>query len=124
MSESLPTVTITNPITGSVFGPSPVANITLKATATGDGASITNVTYYQVNILGTVTSSPFNFTNWNNVASGTYSLTAKATDSMGATSVSFPVQITVNVTNQSPQVYAGPNQTTNLTGATGRSCYG
>ena len=46
-------------------------------------------------MLGTDTTSPYSNT-WNNVAAGSYTLTAKATDNGGAITTSAPVNITVN----------------------------
>src|SRR5439155_14345936 len=45
--------------------------------------------------LGEDTAAPYSIP-WNNVTTGTYSLTAKATDNLGLTATSTPVNITVN----------------------------
>jgi hypothetical protein len=42
-----------------------------------------------------VTTSPYQLT-WNNVAAGSYTLTAKAYDTLGASTVSAPVHVTVS----------------------------
>ena len=111
--RDLPAVSINSPTNGSLFGPAP-ANVTISATALADGATITNVVFYQgTNILGADSSSPYSFT-WNNVAAGAYTLKAKATDSTGLSGVSSNVVITVDTTNQPPLVMAGPNQTIDL----------
>jgi predicted phage tail protein len=53
-------------------------------------------------LLGTDTTSPYNFT-WNSVAAGNYTLTARATDNSGAVTTSSAINITVNpLANQSP----------------------
>jgi chitinase len=53
------------------------------------------VQFYQgTTLLGSDTSSPYSFT-WANVPAGSYSLTARATDNGGATTISLPVAITV-----------------------------
>ena len=44
--------------------------------------------------IGTVNAAPYGVT-WNNVAAGSYALTAKATDSRGAATTSQAVSITV-----------------------------
>jgi RHS repeat-associated protein len=115
--RSLPAVTITSPTNGQIFSllsPMTSTNLSITATAVADGATITGVSFYQgTNVLGTDTSYPYGIT-WSNVAAGTNTLTAAATDSLGATGFSFPVQIIVNPTNLPPQVYAGPDQITNL----------
>jgi len=111
--RNIPTVSIINPTNGQLFIFSPT-NITIQATATADRSAISNVVFYAgTNILGSTNAgSPFTFL-WN-TNNGAYSLTARATDTNGAVGASHPVGITVNLDNQPPQVYAGPNQTTNL----------
>ncbi len=124
--RGVPAVTITNPTNSQTFSlvsPMTSTNISISATATPDGATITNVTFYSgTNKIGTKTSSPFSIT-WSNVAAGTYTLTAQATDSTGLSGSSFPVVITIEPTNLAPVVYAGPNQTvylsTNITQMSG-----
>src|SRR5882724_797382 len=57
---------------------------------------ITKVDFFRGTILiGTDTSSPYSF-NWTNVAAGTYSITARATDSSGATATSAARSIKVD----------------------------
>ncbi len=41
--------------------------------------------------------APYSF-NWSNVLTGTYSLTARATDNLGAVQISSPISVTVNLT--------------------------
>jgi RHS repeat-associated protein len=115
--RNLPAVTITSPTNNAVFGPAPT-NITITATATAYGATITNVGFYQsTNFLGSNSSAPYSIL-WNSVAAGTYTLTARAADSTGAIGTSWPVEITVEPVNQPPSVYAGPDQTNNLNNPT------
>lgn len=45
-------------------------------------------------LIATLTTPPFNYT-WGNVAAGAYTLTAKATDNLGATMTSTPIDIIV-----------------------------
>jgi len=52
--------------------------------------------------LGEKTFNPWSFA-WNNVPSGSYSLTAVATDNLGAKKTSSPVNVSVN-NNLSPSV--------------------
>ena len=48
-------------------------------------------------LIGTVNGAPpYNFI-WRGAAAGSYAITAKAYDNLGATSVSAPVNITVNL---------------------------
>jgi plastocyanin len=88
-----PSVSITNPVAGAKFlAP---ANITLKASASETGGSITNVQFFSgATSLGNVTTAPFNFTV-NNLGAGNYSFTAKAFDNLGVTTNSAAVNIFV-----------------------------
>src|SRR6476646_1841136 len=89
-----PTVSITSPANGATF--TAPANITINATASDSDGTVTKVDFYQgTTLLGTDTTSPYSFAR-NNVAAGTYSLTAKATDNGGAITTSSAVSITVN----------------------------
>ena len=89
-----PAVSIVNPINNTTFA-SP-ASITITANALDADGSISKVEFYNGNILlGTVSTSPYIFT-WNNVPSGTYFITAKATDNGSLTTTSALVGITVN----------------------------
>jgi len=76
------------------------ATITLTATAaaTTTGASITKIEFFQgATKIGQVSVSPYTFV-WQNVPGGTYSLTAKATDSNGLSATSQPA-VSVTVTS-------------------------
>lgn len=89
-----PTVSLTAPTNGQVF--SAPANITLTATASDSDGTITKVQFYQgATLLGEDLSAPYSYA-WNNVAAGNYSVTAKATDNLGAISTSAAASITVN----------------------------
>jgi len=92
--DPAPSVSITNPVNGQVFAVSPT-NITIQATASDNG-SVTNVEFFNgTTLLGNDTTSPYSLT-WNNVAAGTYTLTAKASDNLGGWRFSAPVTIIVN----------------------------
>lgn len=91
--NTLPTVSLTSPASNSGFF-SP-ASIALTANAV-DPEGIARVEFYQgTTLVGTATSSPYTFA-WIGVAAGTYSLTAKATDTFGAVATSTAVNIVVN----------------------------
>jgi len=97
-----PSVSITNPIDGTIFSTAP-ATIVIGASASDSGGSVTNVEFYQGGTkLGQDTSSPYSFT-WNNVAAGSYTLTAVAYDNGGLTTTSAVVNITVT-SNTPPTV--------------------
>ena len=92
-----PTVSISAPASGASY--TAPANIAITAAAGDTDGSIVKVDFYAgTQLLGSDSSSPFTFT-WNNVAAGTYSLTAVATDNAGAKTTS--PAITVNVTSAS-----------------------
>ncbi|MEI6078921.1 MAG: Ig-like domain-containing protein, partial [Verrucomicrobiota bacterium] len=88
-----PTVSLTSPASGTAFI-SP-ATVPLAATAAATGGTVTNVAFYNGStLLANVTSAPYTY-NWANVPAGSYTLTAQATDSNGATATSSAVSITV-----------------------------
>jgi hypothetical protein len=107
--NSLPSVSITAPTNGSAF--TAPASIAIGANAADSDGSVSKVDFYQgTTLIGTVTAAPFNF-NWTNVAGGSYSLTAKATDDRGAITTSSAVNVTVN--NPAPTVsITAPNSGT------------
>jgi hypothetical protein len=81
-----PSVVLTSPSNGATLG-APAALI-LKATATDSGATVSSVAFYSgTTYLGSATGSPYSFT-WNNVAAGSYNITAVALDNMGDSSTS------------------------------------
>jgi hypothetical protein len=94
-TNQTPDVTITQPVERTTFPAG--ANITLTAEAVAvTGRTIAKVEFFQGGtLLGADTNSPYSFT-WNSVAGGSYSLTAKVTDSAGATTNSVAVNIKVN----------------------------
>jgi hypothetical protein len=70
------------------------ASVTLNATAT-DANGITKVEFFQgTTSLGVATTAPYSVT-WANVPAGTYSVTAKATDTLGLSTTSSAINITV-----------------------------
>jgi len=90
-----PTVGITSPAEGATFAAG--SDITISANAGDSDGTVSKVEFFEgANKLGEDTSgSPFSFT-WNDVAPGSYTLSAKATDNDGATTTSDPVHITVS----------------------------
>src|SRR5205823_13904143 len=78
-ANSPPTVSITSPANGATL-PAP-ANITISANANDNDGTVSRVDFFQgVNLVGSDTTAPYSIV-WNNVSSGSYSLTARATDS-------------------------------------------
>jgi len=90
-ANPLPTVAVSSSTT-NVTGP---ANITLSAAA-ADADGISKVDFYNgTTLLGTDNSSPYSYA-WNNVAVGTYTVKALATDAKGGVTLSSEVIIKVN----------------------------
>ncbi len=89
-----PEVVITTPTNNSFFAEN--SNINIAATATDKDGSVGKVEFFKgTDKLGESLVAPFTF-EWKNVPKGDYSLTAKATDDTGMTTVSLPVSVFVN----------------------------
>ncbi len=100
-ANALPTVNLTGPANNSTF--TAPASLTLTATAADADGTVTKVEFFNgTTKLGEDTSSPYSF-NWNNVAAGTYSLTARATDNRNAITNSAVVTLNVRA-NTLPSV--------------------
>ena len=99
-----PAVALTSPTAGASY--TAPATIPMAASASAsDGATITKVEFYSGTTLAcTATTAPY-ACNWAGVAAGNYSITAKAYDSQGATSVSAPAGVSVAST---PSVTVNP----------------
>jgi chitodextrinase len=113
-----PVVNITSPAGGASF--SAPAAVTITASASDADGSISKVEFYNGSTkLGESTSSPYTYT-WTNVAAGSYSLIAKATDNGGAVTTSATIAIVVTGTGggncngiaawQAASVYTGGMQ--------------
>jgi sulfur relay (sulfurtransferase) complex TusBCD TusD component (DsrE family) len=91
---STPTVALTSPANGSAY--TAPATISLAASVTANGHTITKVQFYNgATLLGEDTSTPYSFT-WISVSVGSYSLTARAVYDAGSTVNSTPVSVTVS----------------------------
>ena len=90
--NSPPSVSITNPVNNAVF--SAPANIKIEATASDTDGSISSVEFFNGATSLGVTTGPFSVT-MSNVAVGAYTLTAKATDNLNATTTSSAITVTV-----------------------------
>jgi hypothetical protein len=102
-SNQVPTVSLTSPTSGQTF--TAPASITLNANASDADGSVSKVDFYQGSTLvGTDTTSPYSFT-WSNVAAGSYTLSARATDNASGVGTSANVNVTVNsASNAAPSV--------------------
>jgi Galactose oxidase-like, Early set domain/Bacterial Ig domain len=99
--QGAPLVTLTQPTDGATF--SAPATVNLAATASDPDGTVTKVEFFNgAAKLGEDTSAPYSF-SWSGVAAGSYTLTARATDNLGATTTSAASTITVsNNTNTPP----------------------
>jgi Glycosyl hydrolase family 48/Cellulose binding domain/Bacterial Ig domain len=103
--NTAPAVRITAPAPGATFTAPATVPITVEA-LDSDG-TIASVEFVAgTAVVGTDTSSPYTF-SWTNVPAGSFSLTARATDNGGATTVSAPVGITV-APNTGPALVVQP----------------
>lgn len=101
-SNVSPTVALTAP---SINASYPMqATVNLAATAGTSSGTITKVEFYQgLTKLGEDTSAPFTFA-WPNVVTGNYSLSAVATNSLGVSTISAQIPITVTTVANIPPV--------------------
>ena len=107
-SNVAPAVSLTSPTAGSRFAAP--AQIPLVAVASDSDGTISNVAFYAgTTRIGTATTAPHSMT-WPNVPTGTYSLTAVATDNGGATASTAAVSITVDLATTTPALPTGWNQ--------------
>jgi uncharacterized repeat protein (TIGR02059 family) len=108
-AESFPAKTVTNNLTAPVNSPplidisSPTkstafiapATVTIEASASDPDGKVIRVEFYNgTTKLGERTSEPWSFT-WKEINEGSYSITAAATDNLGARTVSSAVRIVV-----------------------------
>ena len=95
INAGAPVVSITAPANKTSYVTP--ASVTITATASDPNGTISKVEFYNgTTLLGTATTSPYSY-NWTNVAAGTYSITAVATDNSGNKTTSVADTIKVNV---------------------------
>ena len=113
-----PTLVITGPANNTTYPAQ--ANIPMSASATVEGSPATDIEFFAgstklgdalvgilaPNVVGSTANVSRGTFTWSNVPMGTYSLTARVTDSSGATATSTPVTITVTnaITGTNPPV--------------------
>jgi glucose/arabinose dehydrogenase len=107
-----PSVSITNPANGAIFIAPTTA--TIQAAANDSDGIVTNVQFFDgATSLGNATSSPYGITA--NLALGPHTLTAVASDNLGATTTSDPITVSV-ISNTPPSVsITSPTNGTSLT---------
>lgn len=90
-----PVVQLTSPADGSVFAAPDT--VTLTASASDPDGSVAMVEFLEgTNVLAMVMTSPFSLVV-SNLTSGAHQFTARATDNMGAVTISAPIGIQMNV---------------------------
>ncbi len=98
-NRSPTTVSLTSPASGATF--TAPATVSLAANAT-DADGIAKVEFFNgATKLGEDTTAPYT-SQWTGVAAGSYTLTARATDNLGATTTSAARSITVVSSNSPP----------------------
>ncbi len=98
-----PSISLTSPSSNAIFT-SP-ASISITATATDADGSISKVEFYNGGTLvGTDNSSPYTIT-MSNVATGSYTIMAKATDNGGLATSSNVAVVSVVKPNDAPTVF-------------------
>ena len=91
---SKPTVALTSPISGSTF--KAPATVTLSASASETGGTISKVEFYNGStLLATDTASPYTVT-FSGIPAATYTITARAYDTKGVSTTSAPVTVKVS----------------------------
>jgi Big-like domain-containing protein/calcineurin-like phosphoesterase family protein len=109
-TNAAPTVSLTSPIEGAAFAAP--ANIPLAATAADADGTISQVKFFAgTTLLGSVGAAPYTL-GWNDVAAGTYSLSAVAVDNAGATSTSPAVRVTVTAPGGTSASFIGIDSAT------------
>ncbi len=101
-SGTAPTVSLTSPVASAAiaFG----STATIRANATANSGTIASVTFYaNGQQIETADSSPPYTASWTPTATGTYSLTAVAADTLGNRTTTAAVSVTVGA-NQAPVV--------------------
>src|SRR3954451_4457783 len=95
-----PSAALTQPANGATFT-SP-ATVSLAATATDSDGTVAKVEFFNGSTkLGEDTTAPYTY-DWAGVPAGSYTLTARVTDDLGATTTSAARTITVSAANTPP----------------------
>jgi subtilisin family serine protease len=99
-----PTIHLTSPVDGATYNRQ--SAVVVSAAAADPDRSVSQVAFYAgPSLLGVDTSAPFSV-SWTPVQVGDYTLTARAIDSDGASTLSSPVSIHV-VTPTAPSPFGG-----------------
>lgn len=103
VGNELPIVALTSPLGGATYDA--LAMIILEALATDGDGMVTAVEFFANGVkIGEDLAAPFAF-DWSGVPSGSYALTARATDNFGSIVTSGTVPVTVtNAVNAAPAI--------------------
>jgi hypothetical protein len=95
-----PSAALTQPANGATF--TAPATVSLAATASDSDGTVSKVEFFNGSAkLGEDTTAPYAY-DWTGVGPGSYTLTARATDNLGATTTSAARTITVTTSNLLP----------------------
>ena len=100
-----PTISMTFPYANGTYEDVPPASLTLTANADDPDGTITKVEFHSGVLIGTATTYPYRVA-WQNLAGGTYTVTATATDNNGEKTTSR--EVTFVIKGGSPQLLADP----------------
>src|ERR1051325_3748321 len=93
VANTAPTISLNDPQNNTSFAAG--ANVVIDASAADSDGTIAQVEFFQGStLLGSDSTAPYTFV-WNNVAAGSYAISARATDDLGATTSTTPITITV-----------------------------
>lgn len=101
-----PTISMTFPYADNTYGSISPAAVTLVASADDADGTITKVEFHSGALIGSTVVYPFRFT-WHNLAAGTYTVTATATDDKGEKTTSRGV--TFVISEGPPQLLTDPD---------------
>ena len=99
-----PTISMTYPYADNTYTDVSPATVTLKANADDADGTITKVEFHSGELIGSTAVYPFHFT-WQNLAAGTYTVTATATDDKGEKTTSRGVTFVISA----PQLLTDPD---------------
>lgn len=122
-SNAPPNISVTDPLNNTTFASG--SNIVIDASASDGDGNVSQVEFFQgATLLGSDSTTPYTFV-WNNVAAGSYGLSARATDDLGATTTTTPITVTVTSSGNRSVLFNGTtayvdvpyNTNLNITGA-------
>ncbi len=117
-SSAAVTLPVPTTVAAATAPAAPTTTVALTATAS-DPDGISKVDFFNgATLLGTATATPYQF-NWAGVAAGNYTITARATDTVGSTTTSAAQTLVVMPNTEGPWAHLATAQRGGLAGATG-----